>query len=130
MAPAPTHIAPHTQLCRLAIVARRRGLSFAEFWSEAIREGLPIVMTNTKSPPGGAVRWPTDKTDRDAWIGAITSTRDSWRRSYEGDEQPVYERALGVLGDGISALESVSEDRATQELGRGMAAHSAVPSAA
>jgi hypothetical protein len=129
MAPQAVHAPPHQQLVELGKRARDRGLTFAEFWTEAVREGLPLIMTNHKSPPAGAVRWPTDRNDRRAWMGAIVTTRESWQRNYERLECPPHERALRMLGDSIGAI-----DRAAAAAGRentdGIGVSSRVKSAA
>lgn len=130
MAPRPIHDPPHVQLVRLGRLARERGLSFDEFWAEAVREGKSLVMTNHPAPPEGAVRWPTDQKDRRAWVYAIRSTRDAWRRTYEREESPVCERALSMLGDSIGALDEVAAERADDELDHGLEPHEALRSAA
>lgn len=126
MAPRPTYDSPHTQLLRLATIARRRGLSFEEFWSEAVREGKPLVMTNHPKPPEHCVRWPTDRNDRLSWAQAIADTKDGWRRTYERIEPLPRERAVAVLGDSIGVLERLQ----ARELGDGIDAREDVLSAA
>lgn len=129
MAPAAIHEAPHVQLCRLAAAARRRGLSFDEFWREAVRQHLPLVMTNHPSPPEGAVRWPTDRNDRRAWQHAIYGSRDGWQRAYERQVAPEHESALRVLADGIGMLDQVAGELDVGEPD-GLGPRRALPSAA
>lgn len=130
MAPPPIHEAPHVQLRRLAVAARGRGLSFEEFWTEAVREQASLVMTNHPDPPVGAVRWPTDRNDRKAWQGAIYGSRDGWRRAYEGLPAPAEEGALGILADGFAAMDEVACEREADELDRGLSTRERLPSAA
>lgn len=105
MAPVATYDPPHVQLGRLFVAARRRGDSFEAFWSEAVRPGRTLVMTTHPCPPPGAVLWPTDRNDRQAWQSAIVGARETWRRAYEREEPTRGERALAVLGDAIGAAE-------------------------
>lgn len=116
MAPRPIHDAPHVQLRRLGVVARARGLSFEEFWAQAVREHASLVMTNHPAPPVGAVRWPTDRNDRKAWQGAIYSAREGWMRAYEGLPALPEEGALGLLADGFAAMDEVAREREDGEV--------------
>lgn len=109
------YLPPHTQLGTLMVAARRRGLSFEDFWTEAIREGEPLVMVTHSSPPAGAVRWPTDRNDRVTWLGAILDAKEGWRRAYDREQPTASERALLYLGDEIGALAVVAERRQHEE---------------
>lgn len=117
MAPAAIHPAPHTQMGRLMVEARRRGLSFEQWWQEAVRPGEALVMVNHPNPPAGAVRWPTDRRDRDAWQIATAEAKEGWRRAYERAPQARPESALAFLADAIGALQEVADRRAADELG-------------
>lgn len=86
------------------VAARRRGLSFTEFWREAVRPGMPLVLTTTENPPAGAVRWPSDRNDRLSWQRSIESTREGWKRAFERVEQSRGERAIAFLADAIGAV--------------------------
>lgn len=130
MAPQPIHAAPHVQLAQLALAARARGERFSDFWRIAVREDKPVVMTTTADPPAGAVRWPTDPSERKAWRAAIVDSRAGWKRAYERQDAPVCEQALGLLGDSIGALEVVAYERADDELDSGLAQQEALRSAA
>jgi len=83
------------------VAARRRGLSFEEFWREAMQTGSPTVMVTTPHPPEGAVQWPTDRADRVNWQVALASAKDGWRRAFERLEPTPEERALSVLGEAM-----------------------------
>ncbi len=104
MAPSPTYAAPHVQLGRLMVAARRRGVSFEEWWEEAMRPGASLVMQTHPNPPAGAVRWPTDRADRVAWQQALTATREAWRGSFMRRPATSAERALGVLAPQIDRM--------------------------
>jgi hypothetical protein len=86
------------------VAARRRGLSFEDFWCEAMRPRASTVMVTTPNPPAGAVRWPTDRNDRVSWQAALSSAKDGWRRAYERVERKPGEEALAYLADEIGAL--------------------------
>jgi hypothetical protein len=107
---------PHVQLGRLMVAARRRGLSFEEWWAEAVRPGRPVVMVTDLDPPAHCVRWPTDRMDQRAWQEAILSAKDGWRRAYNREPPTAAERALLHCG---SVLDGTPE-------GRGNVAESAV----
>lgn len=101
------------------VAARRRGLTFDEFWQEAVRPQCSIVMVTTPDPPRGAVRWPTDRTDRLNWQAAINSSKAGWHRAYERRRPSEPEAALDILRPGLAALEEVAEARAEAELDDG-----------
>lgn len=121
MAPAAIHPAPHTQMGRLMVEARRRGLSFEAWWKEAVRPGATLVMVNHVDPPVGAVRWPTDRPDREAWQRATMDAKEGWRRAYEREAPGRAEAALAFLADAIGVdafgvLAEVADERAADEL--------------
>lgn len=109
MAPAPTYDPPHQQLGRLMVVARRRGLSFDDFWREAMAPAGATVMVTTERPPVGAVLWPTDRADRVNWQAALAGAKDGWRRAYERLEPTPEERALTVLGEAMGWIPNARE---------------------
>lgn len=133
MAPQPTYDPPHVQLGRLMVEARRRGLTFGEWWEQAVRPGKAVVMTNSSSPPVGAVRWPSDRNDRITWQHAILGSKDGWRRAYNREPPLEREAALDILRPGLEALDEVAREREHDELRgshTGIGAQHAVPSAA
>lgn len=116
MAPVAVYEAPHVQLGRLMIAARRRGLSFDDFWMEAIRPGKSLVMVTHAAPPEGCVRWPTDRNDRITWMSAINGVVDGWRRAYERRAPTRAELALMVIADEIGVIAAIAEEVAVVEL--------------
>jgi hypothetical protein len=114
----------------LAERALALGWSFERFWSEAVRPDRPLVMTTSKHPPEGAIRWPTDRNDRLTWRGAICGSKEGWRRAYEGEAPTEQEAALAMLAPGLDALDVVARERAAGELAEGIEAQDALPSAA
>lgn len=116
MAPRPTYDPPHVQLGELMVIARRRGLSFEQWWEEAVRPHKPLIMVTHPSPPPGAVRWPTDRNDRVTWQAAIRSAKAGWRRVYERKQPTRQEEALRYLGEDLGVLEEVADERAAVEL--------------
>lgn len=128
MAAPAKYEAPHVQLGRLMVEARRRGLTFEEWWEEAIRPQRALVMVTTANPPRGAVRWPTDRNDRLSWQDAIRSSKAGWHRAYERKAPTVAEAALMLLAPALEALDEAAERIAAEELG--MAQQDALPSAA
>lgn len=127
MAPPRLYSPPHLQLAELLAAARARGLSFVEAWDEAFRPGKAVVMSNMATAPVGALRWPSDRSDRLAWQAALLESRDGWRRAYEREEPTRPERAVTNLADSIGALDQVAALRARDE---GIARVPAVASAA
>lgn len=109
MAPPRLHEPPNQQLSGLLIEAREMGMSFDEAWERAVRPRKAVVMTTTTDPPAGAIRWPTDRNDRQAWQVAIRQTREAWREEYEGRPRRRCVAAVVVLlevlraDDGIAA---------------------------
>lgn len=99
MAPRRLYRLPNEQLVDLLREAREEGLSFQVAWLRAVRPGKPVVMTNTQDPPAGAVRWPTDSSDRIAWQAAIAGAKDGFRRAYECRPTTRRERAVSELVD-------------------------------
>lgn len=111
MAAPARYVAPHKQLGSLMVRARRRGISFEEFWQEAVRPGETLVMVTTANPPAGAVRWPTDRNDRVTWQHAIKGAKDGWRRAYEREAPAPAELALRALADSLDLLADGFEAR-------------------
>jgi hypothetical protein len=97
MAPPQRYPKPHKQLGRLMVMGRRRGLSFEQWWDEAVRPGKRVVMTNDADPPAGAVLWPSDRNDRIEWRAAILDAEEGWRRAYERAPRTSSDDALVVL---------------------------------
>lgn len=137
MAPRAIHEQPQHQLLRLAFEAREEGLDFDAFWTRAVREARSLVMTNHASPPEGAVRWPTDRSDRKSWQHAIHGSKEGWRRAYEGTPAPMCEQALAMLSEAFSLLDDAAatlaareETAAEQERSRALPARDGLASAA
>lgn len=97
MAPAKRYIDPHEQLVDSLRTSRYAGLSFAAAWTLALRPGERAVMATATDPPSGAIRWPTDTTERIAWKTAIVDSRDVYRRAYEQRAPTHRERAVVTL---------------------------------
>lgn len=131
--------APHSQLSALAVDAKRRGMSFEEFWEEAARPrrcracelstllpecpecgartvGPTPVTVSDPDPPVRAVLWPTDSVDRRTWLGAVDESREGWQRAYEGLEAPRRELALRRLSPTLDAIAAAAADEAVDEL--------------
>jgi hypothetical protein len=123
VAPPRLYELPHEQLTRLLAEAKLEGLSFEQAWDRAIRPGRRTILTNTKDAPAGAVRWPTDSTDRGGWQAAIFEVKDGFRRAYQ--DRPATRRELAVLR--VNVLLGAADGRAVV---RGIAASSAIRSAA
>lgn len=89
------------QLTRLVGPARARGLSFEEFWQEAVRPGLPPVTWRTPPArrPEGCVVWPNDTDDRAnaREVHADPNVIDGWRRAYEEKPPRRRDTALRLL---------------------------------
>lgn len=116
MAPLKRYRSPHEQLIDSLAAARLDGLRFDEAWTRAMRPGPSIVMTTTKAPPAGAILWPTDSSERLAWMSVLASVRDEVRRAYE--RRPATRREAAVValvqtidqirgGDGIARRATV-----------------------
>lgn len=58
--------------------------------------------------PEGAILWPRDTWDRRVAYDALASTREGWRRAYEGEPAPRRESALRALGSSLDAAERAS----------------------
>lgn len=97
MAPPRLHRLPNEQLVDLLLEARVEGLRFEDAWERAIRPGRRLVLTSTDAPPAGALRWPTDSSDRLAWRAAIFAIKDQYRRAYELRPATRRERSVTVL---------------------------------
>lgn len=108
---------PNVQLVRLLAEARDEGLTFDDAWARAIRPGCSLVMSNVAEDkaPYGALKWPTDRTDRDAWRAAIIDAEEGWRRAYDREPPCAAELALGVLADSIGILERLAAQAAAAE---------------
>lgn len=105
MAAPSKYLPAHEQMLELAIDARHRGLSFMEFWHEAVRPGVqPIVMTTTEDPPPGAIRWPTDRNDRVNSLYAIEETIEGWSLAYDRLPPTRSQAALKLLSPIIDEL--------------------------
>jgi hypothetical protein len=75
--------------------AKLDGLKFEQAWTRAIRPGRRTILANTKDAPEGAVRWPTDSSDRAGWQAAILAVKDGFRRAYQ--DRPATRREQAVL---------------------------------
>jgi hypothetical protein len=95
MAPPRLYELPHEQLTRLLLEAKLAGLTFDQAWDLAIRPGRRTILANTQDPPDGAVRWPTDSSDRAGWQAAIYAVKDGFRRAYQN--RPATRREIAVL---------------------------------
>jgi len=105
MAPPSRWPSPVEQLRELGIEARQRGLSFEQFWTEAVRPGIePVVQTNTPNPPAGAVLWPTDGNQRIEWREVIEEGKEMWLRAYERRAPTKREGALPMVLEMREAL--------------------------
>lgn len=97
--------APHVQLLELLREAKRAGWPFEYAWELALRPNRSIVMVTHPNPPPFAIRWPTDKNDREASRQAIVWSKDGWRRAYEGAPASRSERAVQHLAGSLDELE-------------------------
>lgn len=90
----------------LAAAGRRAGLTFDEWWEEAVRPGLPPVITTNRREirPERCVVWPSDSQDCKSWRVATEDVRDGWRRSYEQIRPERREAALRILAPALAAL--------------------------
>lgn len=94
MAPPRLYRQPYEQLIESLAESRRMGLRFEEAWACAIRPGKPLILANAPNPPNGAVRWPTDSSDRIAWQEAFKGIKDDLRRAYDRRPSTARERAV------------------------------------
>jgi len=112
----PKYPSANEQFRRLAIAARERGLTFAQFWEEARRPGRGAVTVSDADPPPNCVLWPTDTADRRTSQAAIDETREAWRRAYERKPPLKREAAIGLLAPILDEIawqrEHDSEDEA------------------
>lgn len=115
MAPPRLYELPNEQLVRLLREARGRALSFDEAWEEAMRPDKSIVMSTSRGAPAGAVRWPTDRSDREAWRWALVSSKEGWRRAYEMQPMTPQERAISELAGALQALDDTAGVMARSE---------------
>lgn len=140
------------QIRKLALAAKRKGLSFDEFWSSAMPVRLcpecgaeslrptcdalldPAVPeagecgARTRGPApvtfdgrrGGRaavgdgvpegfeyqfVVWPSDSSERRAWLDAVSSAREGWRAAYDGAPADPRHRALTLLAEGLRQID-------------------------
>lgn len=93
----------------MAEAARDRGEHFSHFWREAVREGMPNVLTSTRNPPPRCIRWPSDSTPRIDWQTAVYETREAWRRAYEGTRPTSHEQALAMLAPILERIVRIRE---------------------
>lgn len=108
---APTkYTPPHVQLGELAVAALRRGLSFDEFWLEAVRPDRPVVKVTHPDPPPGCVLWPSDPKDGRTWRSAIRETRGGWERAYNREPPAAAERAVAQLREWLSTQVPLTVD--------------------
>lgn len=125
MAPATLYDRPNVQLVHLLRAARDHGQSFESAWQEAMRPDKSIVMSTTHDAPMGALRWPTDRYDRDAWRWALGASKEGWRRAYELAPPSPQEAAVVWLAEMLGGLEDASTV-AVPVSARGMGALQAV----
>lgn len=104
MAPPQLHPSPLQQLVLLLAQSKRESLSFEQAWARAVRPGKRTVLQSTKDAPAGAVRWPSDSSDRSAWQAAIYEVKDGFRRAYVGRPATRRELALPKLVELLSEL--------------------------
>jgi len=110
---------PFVQLRELAVAARNRGLTFDEFWEEAVpspklrkRPGRKAKLDEDDGPPmpvglpilgtpgdPGAVHWPADTLARKQSYAVVIELRDAWARAYDRIEPTRAERALGAIAE-------------------------------
>jgi hypothetical protein len=115
------------QALGLAVIARRRGVSFDAFWEAAMRPGRPPITWRVpqEKRPAGAIVWANDTQTRKDDQAAMNAMRDGWERAYVGRRQlkreaalprllSLFDRAATVLqlevaeeSDGITAGEAV-----------------------
>jgi hypothetical protein len=87
-------------MLELAREAIGRGLSFDEWWREAVRPGVrPVIRTTTPKYrwTPGCVVWPSDSQENIQWRAAILESEEGWRRAYEGWSPEPREKALAIL---------------------------------
>ena len=106
MAPTPEYLSPVQQLGELGVKARKRGLTFEEFWNEAVRpDARGVVMTTTPNAPATAVRWPSNTKQREEWLEVVLDGKETWRSAYEGVSSSSEELALRTVRDMRESLE-------------------------
>lgn len=103
MAPRPQYATPIAQMTVLAADARDRGLSFDEWWEEAIRPGRGAVTPTTPGGrrPAGCVVWPNDSFDQRTWREAILQSKEAWRRAYDREPVTRGDAALRLLAPAL-----------------------------
>lgn len=101
MAPAPRYATPAAQMVELARQARDEGLTFDEWWDQAVH---PSRIITTATPdhecPYGAVLWPSDRGARVMWMDVTLAVREGWQRAYEAQQPTRAEVALTRM-DGV-----------------------------
>lgn len=107
--PAPQRYpSPAEQLRKLAVVARREGIEFDEFWVQALRTTVnkkrgtlileaPIARAGMENPPEGVILWPGDARDRKLAFDVLLETKEVWRIAYELGDLPPAVKALKRL---------------------------------
>lgn len=107
MAPVPQYLSPAEQLRELAVSARADGVPFEAFWMRALFPANHRLVYQTDPPEycPDAVRWPSDKRDRDEWKEVLAEVKEAWRRAYEYRPAPRSETAAGVMGESLATLE-------------------------
>lgn len=121
------HLSPAEQMVLLARSARSRGLTFEQWWAEAVRPDLPAILTSHsmkgKHVPDDCVLWPSDGPEKKEWRNATLEAKDGWRRAYERMEPLTRERALLRLWTAIgSVLAGIPECDEEPADGRAIAA--------
>ena len=112
--PAPQKNPPaHEQLFTLAVLARREGRSFEDFWRLAVRPGEPAVTwaTPAHGRPARCIVWPRDTRDRQLSRAATNEAKEGWRRAYEGEPPSGPEKALALLAPLFEMAEHGGEPR-------------------
>lgn len=98
MARPEKYPAVHKQMGELMLLARRRGLTFDEWWDEAVRprrsQRLVTSATLAENRPACAVMWPADTKDRQLVRAATLDSREGWQRAYDREPASRAERAL------------------------------------
>lgn len=127
----PRYLSPHEQVLRLAVVARREGLTFEEFWTRALRpricadcltetllagcpscgtrchpplDGRPATVTVRDEAPDYVVRFPTDTADKRAWVAALEASRETFRRAWHHEPPTPADGAFAVLAAGLGRV--------------------------
>lgn len=88
-----------SQALELAVRARRRGLTFEQFWEAAMRPGRPPITWRVppSKRPADAIVWPNDTKTRKDDQAAMNAVREGWARAYALRRQLKREAALPRL---------------------------------